>query len=245
MIELAAKKIKQAKKITAFTGAGISVESNIPPFRGEGGLWNTYNPIFLDLNYFYQNPEESWDKIYEIFYEFFGKAEPNTAHLVLAEMEKANLLHGVITQNIDNLHQLAGSKNVYEYHGTANFLVCTECGEKKPSSEKDLSQRPPLCPKCNKALKPDFVFFGEAIPAEVQLQSINEASTSDILIVVGTTGEVLPASMIPQIAKENGAFIIEINPEESLYTNSITDIYIPLKATAAFSLLRKELNLKI
>ncbi len=127
MIEEAAKLIKNAKHVTAFTGAGISVESGIPPFRGENGLWSKFDPLFLDINYFRQNPLKSWKLIKEIFYDFFGKAEPNSAHTALAEMEKSGYLNSVITQNIDNLHQTAGSKNVFEFHGTSKNLICTNC----------------------------------------------------------------------------------------------------------------------
>jgi len=129
-IEKAAKIIKSAKHVTAFTGAGISVESGIPPFRGDGGIWGKYDPKILDLPYFLANPLDSWIVIKEIFYEFFGKAKPNNAHKMLAEMESLGWLKAIITQNIDNLHQEAGSKNVIEFHGNSKILVCTNCGNK-------------------------------------------------------------------------------------------------------------------
>ncbi|MEA3396687.1 MAG: Sir2 family NAD-dependent protein deacetylase [Chloroflexota bacterium] len=107
LIQQAARKIKNARRTIAFTGAGISVESGIPPFRGPDGLWSRYDPQVLDLAYFQQHPVESWQVIKEIFYDFFGKAQPNPAHESLARLEEAEILHGVITQNIDNLHQAA------------------------------------------------------------------------------------------------------------------------------------------
>ena len=164
MIEEAAKLIKNAKHITAFTGAGISVESGIPPFRGENGLWNKFDPIFLDINYFHQNPHKSWKLIKEIFYDFFGKAKPNVAHLVLSEMERAGYINSVITQNIGNLHQKAGSKEIYEFHGTSQNLICTNCNKVYSANIIDLNNLPPKCKKCGTVLKPDFVFFGEPIP---------------------------------------------------------------------------------
>ena len=121
-IERAAEAIKNAKFLTAFTGAGISVESGIPPFRGQGGLWNKYDPRMIEISFFQENPEQSWSEIKKIFYSSMKSAKPNPAHLTLAEWEKQGLLKGIITQNIDNLHQEAGSKTVYEFHGTVNYI---------------------------------------------------------------------------------------------------------------------------
>ena len=113
----AASLLRQSKRTVAFTGAGISVESGIPPFRGPDGLWSKIDPTFIDLGYFERNPADSWKLIREIFYDFFGKAEPNAAHLGLAKLEKEGLLAAVITQNIDGLHQRAGSRKIVELHG--------------------------------------------------------------------------------------------------------------------------------
>jgi len=154
-----AELIKNSKHTTVFTGAGVSVESGVPPFRCENGLWNDYDPIILDLKNFYKHPEKSWDTIKEIFYDYFGKAEPNEAHKVIARLEKDGYIKAVITQNIDNLHQNAGSKNVFEFHGNSRNLICTECGEKYSVNEKLLSELPPKCKKCGDVLKPDFVFL--------------------------------------------------------------------------------------
>jgi len=245
MYKLAAETIKRAKRVTAFTGAGISVESGIPPFRGKDGLWSKYDPVFLDIYYFHNKPEESWRLIKEIFYDFFGQARPNAAHYVLAEMEKNGLLQAIITQNIDNLHQEAGSKTVYEFHGTSQFLVCERCGKKYHVSEVDLTNLPPRCEKCQRVLKPDFVFFGEPIPEPTNTLSFREAEIADIFLLIGTTGEIMPASMIPRIAKRQGATIIEVNPNESNYTRDITDIFLRAKATEAMTQLAKELELKV
>jgi len=243
-IKSAADLIKNSKKTVAFTGAGISVESGIPPFRGKEGLWSKYDPIVLDINYFHAKPLESWKVIKEIFYDFLGKAKPNTAHFVLSEMEKQNMLDAVITQNIDNLHYEAGSKVVYEFHGNSRDLICTGCGEKYGASEISLETLPPKCAKCESVLKPDFIFFGEAIPEPARTRSFEEAEKADVLLVIGTTGEIMPASLIPFHAKEHGAKIIEVNPDSSAYTHKITDVYINAKATEAFELLAHALNLK-
>ena len=241
-IKLAAQLIQNSKHTTAFTGAGVSVESGIPPFRGENGLWNKYDPVFLDINFFLQNPKKSWVLIKEIFYDYFGKAKPNTAHKTLAEMEKLNYLQTVITQNIDNLHQEAGSKKVYEYHGTSKNLICMDCNTNILSSKLDLNKLPPKCSQCGGLLKPDFIFFGEPIPELAQTKSILESKNSDVFIIIGTTGEIMPASMVPYLAKENNAKIIEINISKSNYTDSITDVFLQGKATHIMSDLLKELK---
>ena len=231
LINQAIDLIKNAKRISAFTGAGISVESGIPAFRGSNGLWDKYDPKVLDINYFYNAPRESWIAIKEIFYDFFGEAEPNDAHLCLAKMEEMGLIKEVITQNIDNLHQKAGSKTVYEFHGNSQQLICTKCKNIYPASEISFNILPPLCPSCKSLLKPDFVFFGEGIPQEPYQNSVHAAEHSDLFIVIGTTGEVMPACYIPRLAKENGANIIEINTERSAFTDSIADIYLQGKAS--------------
>jgi NAD-dependent deacetylase len=242
-IKKAAGILKKSKYTTAFTGAGISVESGIPPFRGETGLWSKYNPIVLDINYFHSNPNESWKVIKEIFYDFFGKAKPNDAHKVLSRMEQAGLLKNVITQNIDNLHQEAGSKEVYEFHGNSHDLICTKCGARYKINELDFEHLPVTCPKCNGLIKPDFIFFGEGIPSVAYQKSLEAAQEADVFLLIGTTGEVMPASQIPSLAKNNGATIIEINIEPSNYTYSITDIFLQGKATEVMNKLAKELHL--
>jgi NAD-dependent deacetylase len=230
LIKQSACYIKNSKFGVAFTGAGISVESGIPPFRGPQGLWSKYDPIVLDIDYFHSNTLAAWKVIRELFYDFFGKAIPNPGHKVLASWEQSGFLKSLITQNIDNLHQEAGSKNVYEFHGTASTLACIKCGKKHPSKNVDLTELPPKCINCKCVLKPDFIFFGEGIPQEANDKSFADAKKSDVFIVIGTTGEVMPASMLPYTAKQFGAKIIEINPEPSNFTNQITDIYLRGKA---------------
>ncbi|MBN2482144.1 MAG: hypothetical protein JXB19_10410 [Bacteroidales bacterium] len=223
--------IKQSSRTVAFTGAGISVESGIPSFRGENGLWSKYNPIFLDINYFHHYPVTSWKLIKEIFYDFFGQAKPNSAHYALAEMEKKGILHAIITQNIDNLHLHAGSKEVYEFHGNSRFLICENCSRSFLAKDIDLSFLPPRCPYCETILKPDFVFFGESILEPANTKSFSEIINAEIFILIGTTGEIMPASIIPFEAKKNKKIIIEINIVPSNYTDTITDIFIQGKAT--------------
>ena len=229
-IKKAVNLILSSKHIVAFTGAGVSVESGIPPFRGENGLWNKYNPVFLDKYYFNENPEYSWKMIKEIFYDFFGKAKPNKAHIVLSKWEERDIIKSIITQNIDNLHQKAGSKNVVEFHGTSAKLRCMKCDSVFSVKDINLDILPPRCLNCGGLLKPDFVFFSEPIPEQALSKSIEEASACDLMILIGTSGEIMPASQIPYIAKQKGSKIMEININESNYTRSITDIFLKGKA---------------
>jgi NAD-dependent deacetylase len=240
--QLVAEWILQSKNTIIFTGAGISVESGIPPFRGEDGLWSKYDPSFLLMDNFIRNPKKSWELIYEIFYEFFNQASPNIAHYAIAELEKRGLINGIITQNIDNLHQKAGSKKVIEYHGTSRTLTCLSCNQKFKSNALVKKEKlPPHCPDCGGLLRPNFVFFSEPIPAEAQSISNSYASTAELFILVGTTGEIMPASLIPYLAKERGARIIEINTETTNYTQTIVDIFLKGKATEVFMKLEKNL----
>ncbi|MCD4721754.1 MAG: NAD-dependent deacylase [Desulfobacula sp.] len=242
MYTKAAKIIKSSKRCVAFTGAGISVESGIPPFRGENGLWNKYDPQTFDIQYFYSHTQQSWEVIREIFYDLFGKVRPNPAHYALVELEANNMLSSVITQNVDNLHYDAGSKVVHEFHGSLKSLVCLKCKAKYKISQIDLNVLPPVCKKCDGILKPDVIFFGEAIPESASTHSFNEARKADCFILIGTTGTVVPANTIPSIAKSNGAKIIEINPYTSEYTFSVTDIFLEEKASIAMEKLMEEID---
>ena len=243
MLKEAAGILRHSRRTAAFTGAGISVESGVPAFRGEDGLWSKYDPKCLEIGYFHAHPEEAWVVIKEIFYDFFGGAEPNPAHRGLALMEEHGLLQTVITQNIDNLHQAAGSREVYEFHGNSHQLVCLSCGRSCTVTEVDLSELPPKCERCRGLLKPDFVFFGEAIPERPMSRALFEAQRADVFLVIGTTGEVMPAAMVPATAKQHGATIIEVNLEESNYTGEITDIFLQGRAGEVMTALISELGL--
>ncbi len=240
-LKLAARKIRESRFTLAFTGAGISVESGIPPFRGADGLWNRYDPKVLEISYFYDHGAECWNYIREIFYTHFADARPNRAHDALAQLEHAGLLQAVVTQNIDNLHQLAGSRNVVEFHGCSARLVCPECHTCYPAGDFDLSAIPPLCTHEGQILKPDFVFFGEGIPDKAWNQAFEYADNAEVCLIIGSGGEVYPASLVPQKAAERGAFVIEINTEESGFTN-LSDLHIRGKAGEILPLLLKAIG---
>ena len=231
-IKEAARILSQAKRIVGFTGAGTSAESGIPPFRGQGGIWNKYDPNALDIENYYRHTQDSWNIIREVFYNYFNNVEvrPNPGHEILAKWEKEGRLSCVITQNIDDLHTVAGNTKVYEFHGNMSRFVCTKCGSKFPAREMQLTERPPHCEKCGGLLKPDFIFFGEGIPEDAYYGSVNAAEQCDAFVIIGTSGQVSPANMIPGIAKRHGAKIIEINLEPSTYTNYISDIYLQGKS---------------
>lgn len=241
-IKQAADLLKQARYGVAFTGAGISVESGIAPFTGAGGLWNQYDPKFIEINFFQMHPAESWREMKKIFFTDMEESYPNKAHEVLAKLEEQGFIKGVITQNIDGLHQKAGSKNVQEFHGTIHTLSCTGCGKKYSLNDIDLTEEPPYC-ICGGVLKPDFVFYGEGIPYMPYQKSADMAARADVMLIVGTAGQVMPACSLPLAAKEHGAKIIEVNPQPSAFTQTVTDLYFPYKAGEFFAALEKELDL--
>ena len=231
-IKEAAEVLSGSKKIIGFTGAGTSAESGIPPFRGEGGIWNQYDPDALEIENYFRDTAVSWKIIREVFYQYFNSKDvkPNPGHKILAKWEKEGRLKCVITQNIDDLHSVAGNKTIYEFHGNMSRFVCTKCRSKYPAKKIRMTETPPHCEKCGGLLKPDFIFFGESIPEDAYYNSVKAAEDCDAFIIIGTSGQVSPANMIPGIAKRHGAKIIEINLEPSTYTKYVTDIYLQGKS---------------
>ena len=214
----------------ALTGAGISVESGIPAFRGAQGMWERYDPAeYATIGAFLRDPEKVWEMLSEMI-GVLTRAAPNPAHRGLAELERMGILRSVITQNVDGLHQAGGSRRVIEYHGNPRELVCLSCWTRYPSMRKIEEGIPPRC-ACGEILKPDIVFFGEPIPWPAQEQAEEEGRTCGVLLVIGTSAQVSPACDIPRIAKEQGARIIEINPEETSLTSRVTDIHLPGNAS--------------
>ena len=204
--------------IVAFTGAGISVESGIPAFRGENGLWTKYNPTeYASIEAFMENPTKIWKMMFSLK-DTYINAKPNYAHKVLALLEKGSIIKSVITQNIDSLHQKAGSKNVIELHGSFNRVRCLVCGYIMNINISKLNT-PPQCPFDGSIMKPDVVFFGEPLPKENWMNAIQETYKADIFLMIGTSGVVYPAAMLPHIAHDNGSVVIEVNPEKTLLSD--------------------------
>lgn len=225
LIEQAAEVLSKSAHVVALTGAGISVESGIPPFRGKGGLWEKYDvEEYATIDVFLTNPSKAWILL-KVLGDTCVSAKPNDAHKALAELEEMGRLSSVITQNIDGLHQKAGSKRVIEFHGSYKTMTCTACQKVFDSHSVDLKVIPPLC-ECKGILKPDVVLFGEPIPTEAIRDSYQESSLCDTLLVIGTSAVVMPASQIPLIAKQHRATVIEINTERTILTNSISDIFL-------------------
>ncbi len=237
----AAEAILNSRYAVALTGAGISVESGIPDFRSPGGLWSKYDPIeYGHINSFRNHPEKVWQMLLEID-TLIESAKPNKAHLALAILEKKDLLKVIITQNIDSLHQRAGSVNVIEYHGHGRTLRCEECGKVKEKSEVDIRKLPPRC-GCGGLLRPEFVFFGEPIPPRTRQAAEAAATACDVMLVIGTSGSVAPANYLPVIAKNHGATIIEINPNETELPGEIVDITIREGAVRALKSILKTID---
>lgn len=240
-LKKAAEAIRDSRHMVAFTGAGMSAESGIPTFRGDNGIWKNYDPRVLEVSYFRKHPAESWRAIRDIFYATAQEVTPNAGHLVLADWERRKILHHIITQNIDDLHHRAGSRSVSEYHGNIRFLRCQDTGRRVEFTSELLAEEIPRSP-WGGILKPDFVFFGEGIPIEAADRSLREANHCDVMLIIGSTGEVYPAAELPQTASKGGAFIIEINPEPSNFTPWITDLHIAAPAGEALPALDRILQ---
>lgn len=225
LLEEAARMIRGARSVVALTGAGISVESGIPAFRGAQGLWEKYDPMeFAHIDALRAHPEKVWRMLLEL-HSVVEEARPNPAHIGLAQMEMMGHLRAIITQNIDHLHQDAGSRNVIEFHGSGRQMACLSCGERLPSEQVDLEQIPPRC-YCGGLLKPDVVFFGEPIPWKALSKAQEESKHCNVMMVIGTSAVVAPACDMPYLAKQRGAQIIEINPEETPLTHAVTDLLL-------------------
>jgi NAD-dependent deacetylase len=245
LIERAASDILRSKRTVAFTGAGISVESGIPDFRGAQGLWQKYDPEeYAHIHAFYANPEKVWLMLKDMF-GLIMTSKPNQAHLGLAELEHMGLLSAVITQNVDGLHQAAGNRRVIEFHGSHRSLTCLKCSKKVDGTSLSLEDLPARCPRCSSLLKPDVVFFGEAIPWEAQAMSHNECHACEAMLVVGTSGAVYPAAGLPMVAKERGAVVVEINTESTPMTDQVSDYLILGSAGETISAIVKEVKLRM
>jgi NAD-dependent deacetylase len=232
---------RRARKVIALTGAGISVDSGIPAFRGNQGLWEKYDPMeYAQIEAFLRDPGKVWAMLAEMDLAV-RDAKPNAAHYALAHLEQVSRFSSVITQNVDNLHQRAGSRHVIEFHGNTQRLKCLSCNRLYGKDQVSLAVLPPRC-SCGGVLKPDAVFFGEAIPWEASLEASHEAESCDLILVVGTSAVVAPASSIPIMAKRNGATVVEINLEPTTLTDTVADLSIMRSATEVLPELVDELR---
>ncbi len=216
--------LRNARRVTALTGAGISAESGIPTFRdAQTGLWAQYRPEDLATSQAFQrDPRLVWDW-YAWRRQLVAQAEPNPGHYALAEMELRVPAFTLITQNVDGLHQRAGSGSrfeVLELHGNIQRVKCFKEG-RVVQHWPETDEAPPHCPRCGALLRPDVVWFGEALPAEALAAAWEAARLSQVFISIGTSGLVEPAASMPYLALKAGAVVVEINPNETPLTGSV------------------------
>jgi NAD-dependent deacetylase len=242
LIQRAARDIAASRQVVALTGAGISVESGIPPFRGKGGLWEKFDPMeFAHIDAFMRDPEKVWRTLIGDMKTTLDMARPGDGHLGLARLESLGYLKTVITQNVDGLHQLAGNSDVIEFHGSFAVMECLQCRREYKTSEVTLAEIPPRC-TCGGILRPACVFFGELIPPEYLTRSQAVAARCDLMLVVGTSAVVQPAAFMPVIAKQSGARVIEINPESTPLTHTTSDYLLKGRAGEIMNDILKELD---
>ena len=229
MFDNVSQNLINSQKIVFVTGAGISQESGIPTFRGKDGYWRKHDPMKLaSIDAFFDDPHLVWEW-YEDRRKNILMAKPNEGHFAIANMEKFRDVT-VLTQNIDGLHQRSGSTNVLELHGSIIRIKCTVCDFSGDIIE-DFESLPPKC-ECGNILRPDVVWFGEALSEEVWKNAIKEASSCDVMIIAGTSLAVSPANTLPIYAKQNGATLIEVNPEKTVMSNDM-DLSIQTTSTNA------------
>jgi len=210
----------QAQRVAAFTGAGISAESGVPTFRGADGLWSKFRPEELaNMDAFMRNPELVWEW-YAHRKRVIAEVQPNAGHYALAQLEEIFPQFAVITQNIDNLHQRAGSTAVYELHGNIERNYCMECGKTAGNDEVLAAPGVPRCRACGGMIRPDVVWFGEMLPEDAWDLSVRAAKSSDVFLSIGTSAVVYPAASLPLLARDHGACLVEINPERTPLTES-------------------------
>ncbi|MBI1886585.1 MAG: NAD-dependent deacylase [Chloroflexi bacterium] len=226
-VEEAARLVVASSHVVALVGAGLSVESGIPPFRGPGGLWTKYGePDMRGYERFVSDPKQWWEErisgsaAYRELVESLSQAQPNPGHHALKELEDLGYLKHIITQNIDNLHQVAGSHNITEIHGNRTKLRCITCNSRWPLDEFPIDELPPHCPDCGGVVKSDTVMFGEPIPRDALEECIQQTAACDCMLLVGTSAVVYPAASFPADVKMQGGKLIEVNPNETPLTET-------------------------
>jgi NAD-dependent deacetylase len=216
-MEQAREWLNRASKIAVLTGAGISAESGVPTFRGEGGLWKQYRAEELATpGAFARDPKLVWEW-YTWRRDLIAKTEPNQGHLALVDLENRAPGFTLVTQNVDGLHDRAGSRHILKVHGDIWDLRCVSCGREERDERLEFPELPPRCP-CGGMLRPGVVWFGESLPPGVWQESEQAVSTCDVLLVVGTSAVVYPAAGLAPLAKHAGARVIEVNLEETQFS---------------------------
>lgn len=214
--QLFLKRLQSAYTIVVLTGAGMSAPSGVPTFRGKEGLWKKFSPQELaNPEAFLKNPELVWEW-YRWRRELMQTVKPNLGHYALVDMGAFIPEFNIVTQNVDNLHQVAGTENVTELHGNILRNRCIDCNSFVPESEIDFNGKAvPKCKKCRGLIRPDVVWFGEMLPEAALAKAQQLSAEAEIFIAIGTSATVEPAASLPFLAKGNGAFLLEINTEET------------------------------
>jgi len=214
--------LKQARSVAVLTGAGVSAESGVPTFRGNGGLWKQYRAEDLATpGAFARDPKLVWEW-YDWRRGLIAQAQPNAGHRALVDLENRVSSFTLITQNVDGLHELAGSRNVLEIHGSIWNVRCTSCERERIDRRTQLPEIPPKC-ECGALLRPGVVWFGEGLPARVWQDAETAARTAEVFLLIGTSAVVYPAAGLAQIAKASGARVVEINIAETVLSDSIDE----------------------
>jgi NAD-dependent deacetylase len=214
--------------VAVLTGAGVSAESGVPTFRGEGGLWKTYRAQDLATpTAFERDPKTVWEW-YDYRRQICSGIDPNPAHRAITRLDEGLRNFSLITQNVDGLHRRAGTKRIIELHGNLFSVRCTACGEVSENWVTPLAEIPPMC-RCGGRLRPDVVWFGEALPEAALSEAFETARSCGLMLVVGTSAVVQPAASIPLLAKQAGAHVIEINPDPTPIT-PFADVHLGGKA---------------
>jgi NAD-dependent deacetylase len=225
--------LRERQPCVVLTGAGISTESGIPDFRSPTGIWAQYDPMeYATIDAFRRDPEKVWD-FYALRLDALADAEPNAGHLALAELERRGLVQAVVTQNIDGLHQRAGSQDVIEVHGSIRTAECLECG-----TTTSLEHAKPRCPSCGTIMKPGVVMFGELLPVAEMERATELAQQAGLLLVVGSTLEVYPVAGLPQETLSAGGALAIVNRGPTPY-DGLADVRIAAGAGETLSILAR------
>lgn len=235
------RRMRDAKHVSALTGAGISAESGVPTFRGNDGLWNKFKPEELaNLDAFMANPDLVWEW-YQYRRRLIEEVSPNPGHLALAEMEKFFPAFLLSTQNVDGLHQRAGSENMVELHGNILRNRCVDCESVVTDIPGLKEQTVPRC-NCGGLIRPDVVWFGEILPEKPMRTARAAAEGCDLFFSIGTSALVYPAASLPEMAKQNGAFLVEINIEPSAISAYADELIIAKSGEALPALMAELVN---
>jgi NAD-dependent protein deacetylase/lipoamidase len=230
MSELA-RLLREHQPCVVLTGAGISTESGIPDFRSASGIWTQYDPMeYATIDAFRRDPQKVWE-FYALRLDVLADAEPNAGHLALAELERRGLVRAVVTQNIDGLHQRAGSQEVIEVHGSIRTATCLDCGTEAP-----LDRAAPRCPRCGEIMKPGVVMFGELLPAGAMERAIELARAARLLLVVGSALEVYPVAGLPEETLAGGGVLAIVNRGPTPYDGR-ADLKVDARAGEALTTL--------